>query len=120
MNELPPDILHCIGNASLLACATPRVAVICQRRTWPLAPERLLNFQGIGKRCNLEKHGWRNIKSFAQFLDVRLIEGTFLRQDLGHDAFKAKDGDQIFLAEIIRIDQRAKDFDRRSIRNGIF
>jgi hypothetical protein len=78
MNELPPDILHCIGNASLLACATPRVAVICQRRTWLLAPERLLNFQGIGKRCNLEKHGWRNIKSFAQFLDVRLIEGTFL------------------------------------------
>jgi hypothetical protein len=40
-------------------------------------------------------------------------------QDLGYDAFRSKDGDQILLAEIIPIHQRAKDFDRRSIRNGL-
>ena len=54
---------------------------------------------------------------FAQFLDVRLVEGTFLMQDLGNDAFRTKDRHHIFLAELIRFHQRAKDFDRRSIRN---
>jgi hypothetical protein len=33
------------------------------------------------------KHRWRNIKSFAQFLDVGFIEVTFLMQDFGCDAF---------------------------------
>jgi hypothetical protein len=38
-------------------------------------------------------------------------------QDLGNDAFRTKDRHHIFLAELIRFHQRAKDFDRRSIRN---
>jgi hypothetical protein len=67
----------------------------------------------------LEKHRWRNIKSFAQFLDVGLIEVTFLMQDFGYDTFRAKDWNKIFLAQIIRIHQRAEDFDRRGIRNGM-
>ena len=40
-------------------------------------------------------------------------------QDLGNDAFRAKDGHQNFLAEIIPIHQRPKDFDRRSMGNGM-
>jgi hypothetical protein len=68
--------------------------------------------------ASLEKRGWRNIKSFAQFLDVGFVEVTFLMQDFGYDAFGAKDWNQVFLAQIIRIHQSA-DFDRRSIRNGM-
>ena len=40
-------------------------------------------------------------------------------QDFGNDAFRAKDWNHIFLTQIIRIHQRAEDFDRRSIRNGM-
>ena len=47
------------------------------------------------------------------------IEVTFLMQNFGYDAFRAKDWNKIFLAQIIRIHQRAEDFDRRSIRNGM-
>jgi len=50
------------------------------------------------RSSDLEKHRWRNIKSFAQFLDVGFIEVTFLMQDFGYDAFRAKDWYQIFLA----------------------
>lgn len=39
----------------------------------------------------LEKHRWRNIKSFAQFLDVGFVEVTLLMQGFGYDAFTAKD-----------------------------
>ncbi len=47
------------------------------------------------------------------------IEVTFLMQDFGYDAFRAKDWNKIFLAKTIRIHQCAEDFDRRSIRNGM-
>jgi hypothetical protein len=40
----------------------------------------------------LEKHRWRNIKSFAQFLDVGFVEITLLMQDFGYDAFRANPG----------------------------
>jgi hypothetical protein len=55
-----------------------------------------------------EKHRWRNVESFAQLLDVGFVELSFLVQHFGYDAFRAKDGDQVFLAEIIGIHQRAK------------
>jgi hypothetical protein len=71
------------------------------------------------RSSELEKHRWRNIKSFAQFLDVGFVEVTLLMQDLGYDAFRAKDWNHIFLTQITRIRQRAEDFDRRSIRNGM-
>ena len=50
---------------------------------------------------------------------MAFVEGVFFVQDLGDDAFGAKDGNEIFLAETIGIHQRAKDFDRRSIGNGM-
>ncbi len=59
------------------------------------------------------------MESFAQLLDVGFVEFTFLVQDFGRDTFRAKNGDQVFLAEIIGIHQRAKDFHRGSIRNGM-
>ena len=59
------------------------------------------------------------MKAFAQFLDVTFVEGALLVQDLGDDAFGAKDGNEIFLAETIGLHQRAEDFDRRSIGNGM-
>ena len=65
----------------------------------------------------LEKHRWRNVKSFAQLLDVGFVEVTFLVQDFRYNAFRAKDGDQIFLAEIISIHQGMENFNGRSIRN---
>ena len=40
-------------------------------------------------------------------------------QDLGHDALRAKDGDEILLAEIIGVHQGAKHFHWRSVRDGI-
>jgi len=48
------------------------------------------------------------MKSLLNFSMWFLLRQTFLMQDFGHDAFRTKDGDQIFLAEIIRIHQRAK------------
>jgi hypothetical protein len=48
----------------------------------------------------LEKYRWGNIKSFAQFLDVGFVQATFLMQDFGYDAFRVKDRNQIFLAQI--------------------
>jgi hypothetical protein len=39
------------------------------------------------------------VESFAQFLYVGFVEVTFLVQDFGHDAFRPKDGDQVFLAD---------------------
>src|SRR3989442_959525 len=85
-----------------------------------LVPFLLSNFQFLlsigGAR---EKHSWRNVESFAQLLNVGSIEITLSVQDFGHDAFRAKDGDQIFLAEIIGIYQRAKDFHRARIGNGM-
>ena len=61
------------------------------------------------RSSELEKHRWRNIKSFAQFLDVGFVEVTLLMQDFGNDAFRAKDWNHIFLAQIIRIHQGAED-----------
>src|SRR6266851_7956892 len=72
-----------------------------------------------GSAAALEKHCRRNVESFAQFLDVGFVEVTFLVQDFRYDAFRAKDWDQVFLAEIIGIHQRANDFHRGSIRNGM-
>jgi uncharacterized protein (DUF433 family) len=54
------------------------------------------------RSSELEKRCWRNIKSFAQFLDVGVVKVTFLMQDFGYDAFRAKDRKQIFLAQIIK------------------
>jgi len=45
------------------------------------------------------------VESFAQFLYVGFVEVTFLVQDFGYDAFRAKDWDQVFLPEIIGIHQ---------------
>ena len=59
------------------------------------------------------------MKAFAQFLDVTFVEGALLVQDLGDDAFGAKDGNEILLAETIGIHQRAEGFDGRSIGNGM-
>jgi hypothetical protein len=71
--------------------------VALERRTVPKsAPNRSSEF---------EKHRWRNIKSFAQFLDVGFVEVTLLMQDFGYDAFRAKDWNHIFLTQIIRIHQ---------------
>src|SRR5258708_40082367 len=67
----------------------------------------------------LEKHCRRNTESFAQFLYMRFVEVPFLVQDFGHDAFRTKDRDQVFLPEIISIHQRAKDFHRGSARYGM-
>src|SRR6266852_2338639 len=66
-------------------------------------------YELTGGRCptqpklrDLEKRRWRNFKSFAQFLNVRLVERTFLMQDFGDDAFRSKNGHQILLAQLIR------------------
>jgi hypothetical protein len=66
-----------------------------------------------------EKHCGRNVKSLAQLLDVGFVEGAFPVQDFGDDTFRAKDGDQVFLAEIIGIHQGAKDFHGGRIGNGM-
>jgi len=50
---------------------------------------------------------------------VGFIEFTFLVQDFGYDAFRAKNRDQIFLAEIIGFHQGAKNFHWGSVRNGM-
>src|SRR6266850_499503 len=80
---------------------------------------RTASMSAPNRSSDLEKHRRRNIKSLAQFLDVGFIQVTFLMQDFRYDAFRAKDWNKIFLAQIIRIHQRAEDFDRRSIRNGM-
>jgi len=59
------------------------------------------------------------MESFAQFLYVSFVEITFLVQDFGYDALRAKNWDQVFLAKTIGIHQRTKDFHRRSIGNGM-
>ena len=92
-----------------------RILVLFMRLSPPCPRPARLN----GNSATSEKHRWRNIKSSAQFLDVGFVEITFLMQDFGYDTFRAKDRGQIFLTKIIGIRQRAKDFDRRSIRNGI-
>src|SRR6266478_1100042 len=69
--------------------------------------------------CCREKRCWGNVESFAQLLDVGFVELAFPVQDLGYDAFRAKSGDQVFLAEVIGVHQCAKDFHWGSIRNGV-
>jgi len=59
------------------------------------------------------------VESFAQFRDVSFVETAFLVQDFGYDAFRAKDWDQVLLAEIMGIHQRTKDFHRGSIWDGV-
>jgi hypothetical protein len=79
---------------------------------WKAETRKLLYLCG-----SREKHCGRNVESSAQLLDVGFIEGAFLVQDFGHDAFRAKDGNEIFLAEIIGIHQRAKDFHWAGVGN---
>jgi hypothetical protein len=50
-----------------------------------------------------EKHRRRNMKPFAQFLDVRFIKLTLPMQDFRNDAFRTKDGRQIFLTKVMGI-----------------
>src|SRR6266853_6385693 len=50
-----------------------------------------------------EKHRRRNVKPFAQFLDLRFINLTLPMQDLGNDAFRPKDGRRIFLTKVMDI-----------------
>ncbi len=38
-----------------------------------------------------EKYSGRNLETFAQFLDVGLVEDAFLVQNFGHDTFGPKD-----------------------------
>jgi len=64
-----------------------------------------------------KKRRRRNSESLAQLLDVALIQAALLVQDFGNDAFRTKDGRQIFLPEIVGFHQRAKNFQRRGIRN---
>ena len=59
------------------------------------------------------------MESFAQFLNVGFVEAAFPVQDLGHDALRAENLGQVLLAEIVGLHQRAKDFDRRSVGNGM-
>jgi len=59
------------------------------------------------------------VESFAQFLYVSFVEAASLVQGFGYDAFRAKDWDQILLPEIMGIHQRAKDFYRGSIWDGM-
>jgi hypothetical protein len=47
------------------------------------------------------------------------VEVTLPVQDFRDDTFRAKNWDQVFLAETIGVHQRAKDFYRRSVRNGM-
>ena len=103
------------------ACGWPILSGLVYERVGPsLVPFPLSNFQFLlsigGAR---EKHCWRNVESFAQLLNVGSVEITLSVQDFGHDAFRAKDGDQVLLAEIIGIHQRAKNFHRARIRNGM-
>src|SRR5262249_42854218 len=69
-------------------------------------PERAPPFVGGGASRASEKYSRRNVESLAQFLYVSFVEFTFLVQHFGHDAFRAKDRDQILLPKIIGIHQR--------------
>jgi len=40
--------------------------------------------------ASLEERSGRNLESFAQFLNVRLVERAFLMQDFRNDPFRAK------------------------------
>src|SRR5271168_2031724 len=84
----------------------------------PVAHEAIEPRQN-GSSARLEKRCGGNTESFAQFLDVGFVEGAFLVQDFGYDALGAEDWDQVFLAEVIGVHQRAQDFQWPSIRNGM-
>ena len=66
---------------------------------------------GIRPETSEENRGGEE-KSLAQFLYVRFVQITLPMQDFRHNAFRAKDGDQILLPEIISIHQRTEDFYR--------
>jgi hypothetical protein len=75
--------------------------------------------QALAAVSGLEKYGGGDVESFAQSFYVGFVEGAFLVEDFGHDAFGAKDGHQVFLAKIMGLHQRLKDFDGRGIEDGV-
>jgi hypothetical protein len=80
---------------------------------------RLCRARLAAGRSGLEKDGGGDVEAFAQSLNVGFVQGALFVQYFGYDALGAKDGHQVFLAKIVGIHQRLKNFDGRSIGNGM-
>ena len=66
----------------------------------------------VATRLNSKEHFWRDVKTAAEFADVFDGEAALLPQHLGDNAGSAKDVEQVFLFELVRLHQLAQDLDR--------